>query len=851
VNELLRLVSVRHMRSQKTRTLLTLIGIALGIAVVFAINIVNDSVLSSFTETIDTIAGKTALSVGEGNGVAEEVLEQVQKVEGVEAAVPVIEESARDVKTGTQFAVLGIDTLSDSKVRDYDVTARDVQIDDELTFLNDPHGVLVTKAFAKSAKLGPDATLTLETSAGRSDFNVRGTLEPRGPAKVFGGDLLVMDVYAAQVAFERGRRFDRIDVVPKPGVDVAQLEARLGKVLKGKAEIGKPKRRSEEAQRILAGFKLGLQLASFVAIFVGAFIIYNALAIAVAQRRREVGILRALGTRRSQVLLLFLGEGLLMGLLGSLLGLGLGILLARSVLDLVGGTVTALFLTVKPAGLTLTSSQVVLGVSIGVGAAFAASLLPAWRASVIEPAVAMRKNSDLVGIAPASTARSLKAGFALLVAAGVVAGVAHGMRSYLLGYAVSIIVALAAAFLSPAIGRLVALIARRTAARLGIAVRLGTDAFDRNTGRSAVAIAALGMALANVVNVGVFVESMKHSTLNWFERSVRADVFVFAGSSVQARNDHPLPADVGQALRRLPGVAFVDGFRMVRQRYGGQPIYVISHELDGYRKHSEFPVVSGNVDRALEEMAKGTAVAASESFAHEFKVGVGDKVTLMTPSGAQTFRVALIYVDYNTDLGVLCTTSEVYRRIWRDTLVDSYGVYLGKGGSAQIVRDAVKREWSARYRLMVVGNVEYKRDLLGLIDRTFVMTRATEFVAIIVAILGIVNTLLVSVIDRRMELGSLRAIGALRRQVGRMFMTEASLLGLAAALLGIAWGGLFSLYIVKELLPLQIGWQLTWKFSATTMLETLLLAQVVSVAGALWPMRVAANLDPTEALQYE
>jgi putative ABC transport system permease protein len=632
---------------------------------------------------------------------------------------------------------------------------------------------------------------------------------------------------------------------------VDKLEARLGKLLKGKAEIGKPKRRSQEAQRILSGFKLGLQLASFVAIFVGAFIIYNALAIAVAQRRREVGILRALGTRRSQILLLFLGEGVLMGVIGSTLGLALGILLAHSVLEMVGGTVTAVFMAVKPAGLTLTKAQVVLGMSIGVGTAFVAALFPAWRAASIEPAVAMRKSSDLVGIAPASTARSLKVGFSMLLVAALVAGVAHAMRSYLLGYGVSLIVALAAAFLSPAIGRFVGLLARRSLARFGIAVRLGADAFDRNTGRSAVAIAALGMALANVVNAGVFVESMKHSTLNWFERSVRADVFVFAGTSVQARNDHPLPPEVGEAMARLPGVAFVDGFRMVRQRYEGQPIYVISHELDGYRKHAEFPVVAGDVDSAIEQMSKGTAVAASESFAHEFKVGVGDSVTLMTPTGPHTFRVALVYVDYNTDLGVLCTTTEVYRRVWRDSLVDSYGIYLAKGGTAKVVRDAVVRDWSSRFRLMVVGNIEYKRDLLALIDRTFVLTKATELVAIIVAILGIVNTLLVSVIDRRMELGSLRAIGALRRQIGRMFMTEASLLGFAAALLGIAWGGLFSLYIVKELLPLQIGWQLTWKFTGGTVLETLLLAQVVSAVGALWPMRVASNLDPTEALQYE
>ena len=152
---------------------------------------------------------------------------------------------------------------------------------------------------------------------------------------------------------------------------------------------------------------------------------------------------------------------------------------------------------------------------------------------------------------------------------------------------------------------------------------------------------------------------------------------------------------------------------------------------------------------------------------------------------------------------------------------------------------------------MVVGNVEYKKELLGLLDRSFALTRATELVAIIVAVLGIVNTLLVTVIDRRTELGSLKAIGAVRRQLARMFLTEASLLGLAASLLGIFFGGLFSLYIIKELLPFQIGWKLNWQFSPGMVLETLLVAQLVALVGALWPMRVASNLDAIEALQYE
>jgi putative ABC transport system permease protein len=339
--------------------------------------------------------------------------------------------------------------------------------------------------------------------------------------------------------------------------------------------------------------------------------------------------------------------------------------------------------------------------------------------------------------------------------------------------------------------------------------------------------------------------------MSWFERTVRADLFVFAASGAQANYDHPLPSSIGDGLRKLPGVEFVDGFRMVRSRFQDQPFYISSHELRGFRKYNEFPIVAGDFDEAIEEIAEGRALAASESFVQQFGVGLGDDVTLDTPNGPQKFRIALVYVDYNADLGVLGTTREAFVRIWRDTLVDTYGVYLKRDASADRIRQAIAQNWGASYGLMVLGNMQYKKELTGLLDRTFALSNATELVALIVAVLGIVNTLLVTVIDRRLELGSLRAIGALPKQVASMFMTEAALLGFASALVGIVVGGLFSYYIIEELVPFQIGWRMTWQFTPAIVLETLVMAQLVALLGAAWPMRTAARLDIVDALQYE
>jgi putative ABC transport system permease protein len=344
---------------------------------------------------------------------------------------------------------------------------------------------------------------------------------------------------------------------------------------------------------------------------------------------------------------------------------------------------------------------------------------------------------------------------------------------------------------------------------------------------------------------------MKHNTARWFERSARADLFVFAGEKVSAKVDHPLPESVGNELAALPGVEFVDAYRSTRQTLREQPFNLVSYELERYRRYNDVPVVEGDLDQATREIGAGTGLAASEIFVRSFGVKLGDSVELQTPDGLRAFKIVLVYVDYGADLGILTTTRAVYKRIWRDSLVDSYGLYLQKGASGAGLRERISRELGPRYGLLALSNGEYKAEFMKFIDGSFTLTRATEIVAIIVAVLGIINTLLVTVMDRRTEIGVLKAIGANRKQIRQMLMTESALIGLCATLLGVGFGTLFSVYIVKELLRFQIGWQMSWHLSGWVIVEMFVLAQVVALLATWWPMRSAAQVDAVDALQYE
>jgi putative ABC transport system permease protein len=851
VRQLVRLILFRYLRAARGRVMLTVIGIVLGVAVVFAVDLVNASVLGAFRRSIADVTGKAKLSVGAGVGVDESALEKVRAIPGVDGAIPIIETTLRDVRAHSQLAVLAVDTLSDPGARGYDVVSQDAHIDDVVAFLNDPHGVLVTPSYAKRAGLKVGDELLLDTPQGRKDFRIHGTLEPRGLATVYGGDLLLMDVYAAQVAFDRGHRFDRIDVIPAPGVDVTSLASEVERALDHKVPLSRPERRAAEAERLIAGYRLALSLASLVALFVGAFIIFNSLAIAVAQRRREIGILRALGTTRAQILFLFVGEGVVIGLAGAGLGLGFGYLMAHAALGAVAATISALYMPIKVVSIVVTAKAFWSAVGLGISSATVAAFVPARRAATIDPVSAMSGTIQSADVAMPSTRVAVLACCGVLLLTAATAYAAHAYINLTLAIIVAALLLSAGTFLAPLLASVVGRLAQRYAKYVGPATLLGAVAFSRNRGRNVVSIAALGLALANVVNTDTLVGSMTGTTDAWLARSFRADVFVFAGTEVHAKFEHPLPPTLRDELKALPDVDFVQAFRMVQQSYRGEPYYLMSEDFEGYRHYNELAIVAGNLSEALPQLDAGTGIAASETFARAFEIKLGDTVTLDTANGPQAFKIALVYTDYRADIGILFTTRSAYQRIFRDDLVDLYSVYLKKGASADQARALIAQRFGAQYGLLALGSEDYKHDLVDLIHRAMSLARATELVAVVVAGLGIINVLLVGVLDRRREIGVLKALGTDRKQLSRVVLTEAILIACTAALLGVVLGTVLSVYMVLEALRIEVGWHLSLHVSGWIFVETFAIAIPIAALAAWWPIRWVSRLEVVDALQYE
>src|SRR5262245_26628219 len=411
-------ITWKQWRRHRLRTLLTLFGIALGVAVFFAVRTANVTLINSLTTTIEKIAGKATLQiVGGESGFPASVWETVKETPGVKIAEPAIEVIAHTAfEEGGNLLIVGVDVLGDGELRKYQFDDANSEISDPQLALTQPDSILISRTFADKHGLKEGDQLPLFTSQGRQDFTVRGVFKPSGMGEVFDGQVAVMDVLNAQFVFGRGINFDRVEVMNQPDVAVEELQRRLRERLPAGLEVERPSSRGQGLENAVKGMNIGMTVTSLIALLVGMFIIFNTFSISVNQRWKEIGVLRAIGVERKNVRRMFLGEAAVMGLIGSAFGLALGFGLSVGVEFVMSSIADQLL------GLVSTRQAPVfrwdfalLSFALGVAASVVAAWMPARAASQLDPAMALhnietRQRESVLG------ATRLVAGVALVLA---------------------------------------------------------------------------------------------------------------------------------------------------------------------------------------------------------------------------------------------------------------------------------------------------------------------------------------------------------------------------------------------------------------------------------------------------
>jgi putative ABC transport system permease protein len=855
---LLTTVSWRHVTRHRLRTALTFFGIALGVAVVVAIAMVNRSLTTSFQSTIDQIAGKAVLQVANGeSGIAESLYPIVRDTSGVREAAAAVEGFLPLVGSpGERLYVYGVDLLTDFAIREHQFTDDRFGFEQALDFIASPDSIALTESFSRRLNLPIGAKIILLTSQGQREFTVRALLKEQGTATVFGGSFALMDLPVAQRTFGKEGKLDIVDLIVEEGETIEAVQQRLRERLQGAAAVERPRERGEQIELLLTSFRVGLFFVSLIALFVGFFLIYNTVSVSVIQRKKEIGTLRCLGMKRSELLRLIMTEALLLALAGSVLGALLGWLLARAALVAVGETVGNLFSLMELAAGDFTLRESVIALGSGVAVAVLAALHPAVEAVRVSPLENVRQAAwRPAGRGERSWPNWLGlSSFILSPALLLIAPAVEGpVEKFSVGVAGMLIFLLGVAAFCPA---LIGFAVRRFRhLKWGlpgwIELRLASDSLYRNPIRSGITVATMVISLAAIFTIASFVSSVRGSLLAWVDQMVTADLIVSSGARTAGPRNVPLREDLLPELRKIPGIQVIDLYRLIRSTYEGKPILIESFSARDSAPVRTLPMAEGDGARALREMADGKGVIVSESFQSKFGIGSGDRVELLTPSGKFSFAVLGVYIDYSSDSGSVLLDRALYKKYWKDELLDAFDLWIEPGADERSIIEAIKERHGEQYQLFISTHGELRDAVVGIMEQSFVVNYAVEIVAVIVAILSVVNTLLASVLDRTREIGVLRAIGATQSQVRRTVVAEAGWIGLLGGLLGLLAGTVMAyhhvVYNTKELTGWTFQFYYPYDLAALSVIASVILCMLASFA----PAKQAASLPIVSAIGYE
>lgn len=827
--------SLRELARQPLQFALAVLGIALGVAVVLAVRLATASALDGFERAAHALGGRATHTLLAGPaGVPEDAYRWLRIEAGVRSAAPVVAGWVeRADAPGRWLALLGLDPWAEAPL-----ARAGARLDGwPAAFTTRPDAVLASPALARTLGLAPGDTLDVHAGGRTQTLWLAGTLAGDDDA---GGERLIADIATAQALLGRAGWLDRIDLVLDDAAATA-LAARLPPPLRLETAAA----RAGELGRLTAAFRLNLTALGLLALLVGAFLIRNTLEFAVVRRRPLLGLLHALGVTRRELLGLIALEAAVLGVLGSALGLGLGVLLARGLTGLVARTLAEVYHALDAVALAVTPGALLGAAGLGVAATLLAAWRPALAAAAAPAGVAANRAVELHAAALAPR-RALRTAAVLAVAAGASLALPGPGAGYLA--LLGLILAFAGA-LPWVLKRLVQALDRRLPADGLPLVRMAVRNLGRHLARTSAAVAALAVAFAAALGMAVMIASFRDGVDDWLQRLLNAD-FYLAPITTDARALPPLADDVLATVRATPGVAALASYRRLEIPLGGRPVQLIIAELPAAAR-AGYRLLAGDPQRAWQAFDHDGAVLIGEPLATRLGLGPGDRLVLDTDRGPRRYPVAGVYRDYGSEHGRALIAPATAAHDFAPGAPASAGVYLAAGADAAAVRAGLERRLAPLQALELRPNRAIVDQSLAIFDRTFRITSVLRVLALVVAAAGVLGTLLALALERSREFAVLRALGLLPGELLGLLALECGLLGLAAGGLALPLGGLMGVVLTSVVNRRAFGWTLPLTLPLDAALTTVALAVAAALAAGLYPAWRLARTPPAAALREE
>jgi putative ABC transport system permease protein len=822
---------------------LAVAGVALGVAVVLGVDLAGASAKRAFDASTEMVMGRTTHQVLPRSGRLEETLylelRAAMRRHGSQpaAAAPSVE-GALTLPGGRRVVLLGLDPFVEGPFRaDFSAFAGEVDV---VALLTTPGAVALPAPLADELGVARGERVEAVTAEGIVELLVAGRIEPESGREAAASGYVFADIATAQELLGMVGTLSRIDLIVS-----AELAEVLARSLPDNAELVSAAARSRATFGMTRAFRLNLTALSLLALLVGAFLIYSTMNFLVVRRTSTIGILRSVGVDRRGLVRTILSEALIVGIPGTLLGLFIGALLGVGLTGLVVRTIDDLYFRLRVDALSLAVWPFAKAAALGLGATLLAALGPALEAASIPPRAVLSRASM-----ERRTRRRLPwllatAGVAMVLAAAFLAA---GRDSLVISFAGLFMVFLAAACATPpATAGLMKLLERALPGGAPVPARMAVRGTAASLSRTGVSVAALAVAVATVIGVGLMVSSFRASVEDWLGQTLVADYYL-AVDEAWCRGVGGV-AGLSADLRALPGVTELTYSQRRRLQVAGEEWRLWA--VDAGRRGLGAAILAGEPDTARARFIAGEAVMVSEPWAMRRGTGVGDELRLPTPAGERVFPVAGVFRDYTSDRGVIALHRDRYRELWGDECSEGIGIDFAPDIDPEAARAAIERVLPPGSSIWLSNNAELRSASLAVFDRTFTITRVLQILVGLVAFLGILSALQALQLERVRETAVLRAVGWLPRQLRVLVIAQTGLLGFAAGLfampLGIALAGLLVFVVNRR----AFGWTMSFELSLGELGQGLLLALAAALLAGLYPAWRTCRRPVAEDLREE
>jgi len=838
----------------KTLSLLNLLALTVGVAAIVAIQTVNETALRSFRASLDLVAGRPDFTIeGQGFRIPETILPLLRKDPAVREVTPTLTLIASlPSHLGEFLHLIGVDPFSNSELVTYRLEDALRSPTDAIAFVSEPNTIALTRSLANRLHLQPGDSIRAVSAGHQANLQVRFLLEPSPDLLGADDHLAIADIATLQSSFGLAGQIDRIEALLQPDASgkitaprVALIE-RITPHLPAHARAGSPERRGQEIEKMLGAFQLNLTALSLIALVVGMFLVTNTVAANVVRRRSEIGLLRALGLSRQSVVVLIVAESLLLGLVGSALGISFGLQVARTLLQSVASTVTSHYVLLSMQEIMVNPWSLLAAGLAGLLAAGFAAWWPARQASLVSPVDALQPGNSADRASQAQYP-FLRAALVCLLLAFLFSATALYGRIPRTGFLAALSILLASAFLAPLIARLLSLLPTLPFST----PILARSAFTRGLHRHGLAAAALSVAVAMAIGVTIMVHSFRATVDQWIGESIKADLFIAPSTNLIAGALEPLDPEAETLALATPGVQAVGTYRELRLFLNGLPTKLAACKLEVLRVYNPLTFLSSLPEDPYELCQKKDYAIISENFARRRRIKVNDTLSLPTPTGTHALKVAAIFRDYTSESGIILLDRTTYRRLTQDQGLTSLALHLHSGISPNEVGNSLREQLRPRGEFLIYSQAGLRDEALRIFDRSFAVTALLRTLAIAVAALGVTLSLTALGIERTREIGILRATGASRGQILRTIMTESAYLGTAGILLGLVTGFAVALILMQVINRAFFGWTIDWHTPYPSLVGIVIGMMVACLLASLPPAWRASRLSPAEALRSE